>query len=152
MKGSLQGSIQTSRVPHGGVRPFNRKSTCLTQSTCGPSAVQIWSHNPQNVEATRHSNSTVGGVHQLRRNVKRFRGGLVFKAHRLLYHSTLGLRIIKKRRRGCTSRAGGEDGEVSALQHRNLPSLSDSRFRLLRRGTCPPQPASQTLPSTLTED
>jgi len=28
-----------------------------------------------------------------------FRGGLVFKAHRLLYHSTLGLRIIKKRRR-----------------------------------------------------
>jgi len=30
----------------------------------------------------------------LRRNVKRFRGGLVFKAHRLLYHSTLGLRVI----------------------------------------------------------
>ena len=32
----------------------------------------------------------------LRRNVKRFRGGLVFKAHRLLYHSTLGLRVKKK--------------------------------------------------------
>ena len=31
-------------------------------------------------------------------NVKRFRGGLVFKAHRLLYHSTLGLRVIRKRR------------------------------------------------------
>ena len=27
--------------------------------------------------------------------MKRFRGGLVFKAHRLLYHSTLGLRLIK---------------------------------------------------------
>ena len=27
--------------------------------------------------------------------MKRFRGGLVFKAHRLLYHSTLGLREIK---------------------------------------------------------
>jgi len=27
----------------------------------------------------------------LHRNVKRFRGGLVFKAHRLSYHSTLGL-------------------------------------------------------------
>jgi len=25
-------------------------------------------------------------------------GGLVFKAHRLLYHSTLGLRVIKKKR------------------------------------------------------
>jgi len=31
--------------------------------------------------------------------VQRFRGGLVFKAHRLLYHSTLGLRVMKKRRR-----------------------------------------------------
>ena len=29
-------------------------------------------------------------------NVQRFRGGLVFKAHRLLYHSTLGLRVIKR--------------------------------------------------------
>jgi len=32
----------------------------------------------------------------------RFRGGLVFKAHRLLYHSTLGLRVIKKKVHGCT--------------------------------------------------
>jgi len=34
----------------------------------------------------------------LRRNVKRFQGGLVFKAHRLMYHSTLGLRAIKKKK------------------------------------------------------
>jgi len=34
------------------------------------------------------------------RNVKRFRGELVFKAHRLLYHSTLGLRVIKKKKLG----------------------------------------------------
>ena len=33
----------------------------------------------------------------LRRNVKRFRGGLVFKAGRLVYHSTLGWSIVKKR-------------------------------------------------------
>ena len=33
------------------------------------------------------------------RNVQQFRGGLVFKAHGLLYHSTLGLRLIKKKRR-----------------------------------------------------
>jgi len=30
--------------------------------------------------------------------VKRFRGGLVFKAHRLVYHSTLGWRVIKKKK------------------------------------------------------
>ena len=34
---------------------------------------------------------------EIRRNVKRFRGWLVFKAHRLFYHSTLGLRVIKKK-------------------------------------------------------
>jgi len=27
------------------------------------------------------------------------RGGLVVKAHRLLYHSTLGLRLIKKKKK-----------------------------------------------------
>jgi len=35
---------------------------------------------------------------KLYRNVQRFRGGLVFKALRLLYHSTLGLRVIKKKK------------------------------------------------------
>ena len=33
-----------------------------------------------------------------RRNVKRFRGGLELMAYRLLYHSTLGSRVIKKKR------------------------------------------------------
>jgi len=31
--------------------------------------------------------------------VKRFRGGLIFKAHRWLYHSTLGSRVIKKKKK-----------------------------------------------------
>jgi len=35
-----------------------------------------------------------------------FRGGLVFKAHRLVYHSTLGLRVTKKK-----SRAGQPAGQ-----------------------------------------
>jgi len=30
-----------------------------------------------------------------------FRGGLVFQAHRLLYHSSLGLRVIKKKKKVC---------------------------------------------------
>ena len=32
-------------------------------------------------------------------NVKRFRGRLVFKAHRLLYHSTLGWRVMKNKKK-----------------------------------------------------
>jgi len=58
----------------------------------------------------RERDQHVGGAHGCRRrrrlrcgksgnNVKRFRGGLVFKAHRLLYHSTPSLRVIKKKRR-----------------------------------------------------
>ena len=31
--------------------------------------------------------------------MNRFRGGLVFKAHRLVYHSSLGLRVIKKKKK-----------------------------------------------------
>jgi len=31
-------------------------------------------------------------------DVKRFRGGLVCKAQRLVYHSALGLRVIKKKK------------------------------------------------------
>ena len=31
----------------------------------------------------------------------RFRGGLVFEAHRLVYHSTLGLSVIKKKKHLC---------------------------------------------------
>ena len=41
--------------------------------------------------------------------MQRFRGGLVFKAHRLLYHTTLGLRVIKKKEKkgvGCTRYVG----------------------------------------------
>ena len=40
----------------------------------------------------------VAGV-LLRRNVKRFRGGLVFKVYRLVYLSTLGLRVPKKQKK-----------------------------------------------------
>jgi len=41
----------------------------------------------------------------LLRNVQRFRGGLVLKAHRFFYHSTLCLRVTKKKKkRACQHR------------------------------------------------
>ena len=50
------------------------------------------------------SPAVVGLAAQLLRiNVKRFRGGLVVKAHRLVYHSTLGLGVIKKKVVGLTA-------------------------------------------------
>jgi len=41
-----------------------------------------------------------------RHNVQRFRGGLVFKAHKLVYHSTLGSRVIKKKKSVVTPHQG----------------------------------------------
>ena len=43
--------------------------------------------------------SSLARKRPLHRNVQRFRGGLVFKAQRLLYHSTLGLRVIQKKKK-----------------------------------------------------
>jgi len=54
----------------------------------------------------------------LRRNVIQFRGGLVFKAHRLLYHSTLGLRVIKKKKKVHLSFAStAPEEEVLTIRH-----------------------------------
>ena len=57
-------------------------------------------------------------------HVKRFRGGLVFKAHRPVYHSTLGLRVIKKKKneyRVLESAAAGL-GDFRLDHHRTLLS------------------------------
>ena len=87
----------------GGVRPFHQQSTCLTQSIRRENLVP---RNGQFFDQTKLSCSTEwldatrASIQEqlLRMNVKRFRSGLVFKAHRLLFHSTLGLRVIKKKK------------------------------------------------------
>ena len=53
-----------------------------------------------------------------------FRGGLVFKAHRLLYHSTLGLRFIKKKKT-CTHHGHGRVGIDRGL---SLEKYSEREF------------------------
>ena len=71
-------------------------------------------------------------------NVLRFRGRLVFEAHRLLFHSTLGLRVIKKnlfeseevRAMHCRSESNGprwsEGSRLSPAERaRNHPASSD---------------------------
>ena len=53
-----------------------------------------------NVQGFGHRRSGMGGWHLVQlpsTNVKRFRGGLILKAHGLLYHSTLGSRVMKGR-------------------------------------------------------
>jgi len=47
--------------------------------------------------AERASNNFLGVRCKVVDNAKRFRERLVFKAHRLMYHSTLVVRVIKKK-------------------------------------------------------
>ena len=53
----------------------------------------MWAPERLPAFAPEHQRQRIGGT------VKRFRGGLVFKAHRLLYHPTLGSRVIKKKKK-----------------------------------------------------
>ena len=71
-----------------------------------------------------HHADRVSGV---RRNVKQFRGGLVFKAHTLLYHSTLGWRVIKKKK---GVRDVAEVGDESVREKCSVFCFRVSGFRI----------------------
>ena len=66
----------------------------------------------------------------LLRNVKRFRGGLVFKAHRLVYPSTLGLRVRKKKEEeGLRMSSSSTPGCTPATHFHSAPiSIKDTRI------------------------
>jgi len=73
--------------------------------------------------------------------VQRFRGGLVCKARRLLYHSTLGLRVIN------TNENEEEDEMTTWIRATTVttPSQMDGRFRW-----DPPSPNTSAPPSKIT--
>jgi len=58
--------------------------------------------------------------------VKRYRGGLVFKAHRPLYHSTLSLRVIKKKNAPGTR---VEDRDAQLVRCTLTPGVTGRRVR-----------------------
>ena len=56
--------------------------------------------------------------------MERFRGGLVFKAYRLLYQSTLGLRVIKKKMGRTTTKQKSDEKRVLEIPPHGGPQLS----------------------------
>ena len=50
-----------TRLPHGGLRPLHRKSTCLTRLTLGPCVVQIWLRNTRNLTQRNPRSPPCGG-------------------------------------------------------------------------------------------
>jgi len=81
--------IAPTRAEHHTLFPLSRARS-LSHSFFGQSGLFAGNkHTPCQKEREKEL---------LRRNVKRFRGGLVFKAHRHVYNSTLGLRVIHKKK------------------------------------------------------
>ena len=75
----------------------------------------------------------------LDRNLQRFRGGLVFKARRLLCHATLGLRVIKKeKKKSLRIRGGwGVSGQPLSSKHGTYETVKVfGVMRLPRRTIC----------------
>ena len=62
-------------------------------------------------------------------NVKRFRGGLVFKARRWLYHSTLGSSVIKKKKK--IGQMWRDRPQVPRLLDGNIILVIDSNILLV---------------------
>jgi len=75
-------------------------------------------------------------LNNLHRNVQRFRGGLLFKAHRLLYYSTLGLRVTKREVNSLqvalplNTRIAHPHGKVSALEDLGMDRLGSRHLWL----------------------
>ena len=81
----------------------------------------------QHVRSRPSSRSIQDQLHS--RIVKRFRGGLVFKAHRLLCHSTLGSKVIKKKRREDARGGTSLSEHAREAQHvRSRPSIYIYRY------------------------
>ena len=80
----------------------------------------------------------------LRRNVKQFRGGLVFKAHRRVYHSTLGSSILEKVKNSRALFRRGGAGQRDGSSRQPFQPSATQRACLLR---CD----SLTLPNTRPE-
>ena len=101
---TVESNVQRDRVahtvPHGGVRPFHQKSTCITQLTSGPSMVQIWSRIPQNSGRAKPSNSTVRELAEPFWHIC---------VKRLIFTSTKFSPLLKE---GPGIRAGGAPGRI----------------------------------------
>ena len=88
------------RVAHLGRSTCHAISDRRDRSTRIPERASAVNAAPDSTHHTRTDlySSEQFSIHELRRNVKRFRGGFAFQAHTLLYHSTLGSRVIKKKK------------------------------------------------------
>jgi len=90
--------IESQNVIHGGSGLCSGSEAGSYLRLIDSCATQLKAQGPSRTCNKSKKKKKGSDLQLLHRNEQRFRGGLVFKAHRLLYHSTLGLREIKKKK------------------------------------------------------
>ena len=65
--------------------------------------------------------------------MKQFRGGLVSKAHRLVYHSTLDVRVIKKKKNNNNNNNNNKRNKVDAASQKVIFGLRRTQLSEPRR-------------------
>ena len=75
------------------------RSLVLSLSLCAPLSLPLFTHMHTQFRASLQQRLMTEG------HMQWFPGGRVFKAHGLVYYSTLGLRVIKKKKRGMEGHA-----------------------------------------------
>ena len=79
--------------------------------------------SPESQISTTGRRTAANTWHRLQKNVRQFRGGLVFKADGLLYYSTLGLRVIEKKKIVQTSSSVSVSVSVLLAHQSGQPGL-----------------------------
>ena len=78
--------------PTPGLRVIKKKKKAEARYGCGTTSTISTARTRPSARTSKRCRFLLPPIshHAPGHGVKRFRGGLVFKAHRLLYHSTLG--------------------------------------------------------------
>jgi hypothetical protein len=125
---------------HGGTAPSQktRIRTISNSRARAPHAKQCYPRGPHRRDVRVSTPGESIQEQLLHGNVQRFRSGLVFQAHRLLYHSTLSFRSIKERERVQSMRdlpgKSGDTRDVTPLRSQSGGTRSDADF--LHSTTC----------------
>ena len=93
--------------PDGALKKQTKLKTTLPTKTV---RVAIFFHDADADVRQPDLSTSSPQEHLLGRDVKRFRG-LVFNAHRLVYHSTLGSKVIKKKKTPSPQRYAGKEAD-----------------------------------------
>ena len=121
-KSCTPGTFRTQSKTRDNKKEEMRK-TCQTRWLSGPDVEAI----PVSPYRIAYGSTLLMEKELLRRNLMWFQPGLVFEAHKFQYHSTLGSRVIKKKKQGLNVKVWSNEGLSDAVDEYRVTSLMTKR-------------------------